>query len=221
MLHNMRVFVLIGDLVGSRRSASRSIAQADLETALRATSRVIPPVDRLESTVVDEFQGVYADLSAATLAALLVRLNLPESMDARCGLGVGEREVFDAGRRPMLQDGEAWWAARAALESLADPARRSRRTAYDDRYAVGAAGPAPLVNAFLLTRDALVDRLNDRSQRMLRRSLEGASQHQIAAEEQISDSAVSQAFAKGVSAIRDAQHMLSSLSAPSSSAVVS
>jgi hypothetical protein len=45
---------------------------------------------------------------------------------------------------------------------------------------------------------------------MLRRSLEGAGQHQIAVEEGISDSAVSQAFAKGVSAVRDAQRMIAS-----------
>lgn len=204
----MTVYVLIGDLVGSRRSASRSAAQAELATALRATSAVVPPVDRLEPTVGDEFQGVYADVGSASLAALLVRLALPEPMDARCGIGVGEREVFDATKTPMLQDGEAWWSARAALATLDEPTARSRRTAYDDRHAPGVAGSAALVNAFLLTRDALVDRLNDRSRRMLRRTLEGASQHQIAAEEQISDSAVSQAFAKGVSAVRDAQRML-------------
>jgi SatD family protein len=211
----MMVFTLIGDLVGSRRSTSRSAAQTDLEAALRATSAVVPPVDRLEATVGDEFQGVYADLGQATLASLLVRLNLPAPMDARCGVGVGEREVYGADRTPMLQDGEAWWGARAALEALSEPLGRSRRTAYDDRYAVDAAGPAPLVNAFLTVRDALVDRLNDRSRRMLRRTLEGASQHQIAAAEGISDSAVSQAFAKGVSAVRDAQRMLSPASTPS------
>ena len=105
----MVVFALIGDLVGSRRSTSRSVAQAGLETALRATSAVVPPVDRLETTVGDEFQGVYADLGRATLASLLVRLNLPAPMDARCGIGVGEREVYGADRTPMLQDGEAWW----------------------------------------------------------------------------------------------------------------
>jgi hypothetical protein len=206
----MTVYVLIGDLVGSRRSASRSAAQAELAAALRATSAVVPPVDRLEATVGDEFQGVYAELGSATLAALVVRLALPEPMDARCGIGVGEREVFDAAKTPMLQDGEAWWSARAALSVLDEPTARSRRTAYDDEHAPGVAGPAALVNAFLVTRDALVDRLNDRSRRMLRRSLEGASQHQIATEEQISDSAVSQAFAKGVSAVRDAQRMLAS-----------
>lgn len=210
----MTVYALIGDLVGSRRSASRSAAQTDLVAALRATSALVPPVDRLEPTVGDEFQGVYADLGSATLAALLVRLTLPPAMDARCGIGVGEREVFDAGTTPMLQDGEAWWSARAALLALDEPTARGRRTAYDDRHAPSGAAPASLVNAFLLTRDALVDRLNDRSRRMLRRSFEGASQHQIAAEEEISDSAVSQAFAKGVSAVRDAQRMLAVSSSP-------
>lgn len=211
----MMVFALIGDLVGSRRSTSRSVAQAGLETALRATSVLVPPVDRLETTVGDEFQGVYADLGQAVLASLLVRLNLPAPMDARCGVGVGEREVYGADRTPMLQDGEAWWSARAALDTLGGGSARSCRTAYDDRYAVGAAGPAELVNAFLIVRDGLVDRLNDRSRRMLRRSLEGASQHQIATEESISASAVSQAFAKGVSAVREAQRMLSPSQTPS------
>jgi len=211
MLQSMVVFALIGDLVGSRRSASRADAQAGLQAALEATSAICPPLDRLEPTVGDEFQGVYADLGAATAAAMLVRLALPGSMDARCGVGSGEREVFDAARRPLLQDGSAWWGARAALEALGDAAQRARRTAYDDRYAEGAAGPAELVNAYLLTRDALLDRLNERSQRMLLRALQGATQHQIAAEEAISDSAVSQAFAKGVSAVRDAQSMLQSM----------
>jgi hypothetical protein len=206
----MVVFAVIGDLVGSRTSGARSAVQAGLEAALRATSAAVPPVDRLETTVGDEFQGVYADLGRAALATLLIRSHLPAPMDARCGIGVGERDVFDAHRTPMLQDGEAWWSARAALDVLGEPSARSRRTAYDDRFAVGAAGPAELVNAFLVTRDALVDRLNDRSLRMLRRSLEGAGQHQIAAEEGISDSAVSQAFAKGVSAVRDAQRMIAS-----------
>lgn len=200
------VYAVIGDLVGSRRSASRSEVQVGLRAALEATSAVVPPVDRLEATVGDEFQGVYADLAQATLAALLVRLHLSGTLDARCGVGVGEREVYGADRIPMLQDGPAWWSARAALEAL-DRGARSRRTWFDGGDIVSA-GEATVVNAYLLTRDALVDRLNDRSRRMLRRALAGASQREIAVEEEISESAVSQAFAKGVSAVRDAQQML-------------
>ncbi|HEU5484018.1 MAG TPA: SatD family protein [Microlunatus sp.] len=204
------IFAVIGDLVGSRRSASRGHAQAALHEALAGASAVVAPIDRLEPTVGDEFQGVYATLGGATLAALLVRLHLPEPVDARCGIGVGAREVFDTDRTPMLQDGPAWWSARAAIEALDEPGPRSRRTWFDGGEVFRAADAA-LVNAFLLTRDALVDRLNDRSRRMLRRALAGASQREIAAAEQISESAVSQAFAKGVGAIRDAQQMLATI----------
>jgi hypothetical protein len=167
----------------------------------------MPPVDRLEPTVGDEFQGVYATLGEATSAALLVRLHLPEPVDARCGIGVGAREVFDTDRTPMIQDGPAWWSARAAIEALDEAGPKSRRTWFDGGEVYRPADVA-VVNAFLLTRDALVDRLNDRSRRMLRSVLAGASQREIAVAEDISESAVSQAFAKGVSAVRDAQHML-------------
>ena len=145
MLQSMVVvFALIGDLVGSRpvdlevrrrRPASRRLC------ARRA--RWSRPLDRLEPTVGDEFQGCTPTSVRRRLASLLVRLNLPAPMDARCGIGVGEREVFGADRTPMLQDGEAWWGARAALEALGEPPGRSRHTAYDDRYAVGAGGTGP------------------------------------------------------------------------------
>lgn len=206
-------YALIGDLVGSRRASPRAAVQTALQEALEQASAVVPPVDRLEPTVGDEFQGVYASVAEATLAALLVRLHLADAGDARCGIGVGEREVYGADRTPMLQDGPAWWSARSAIESLDHPGARSRRTWFDGGAVVAAAEAATL-NAFLLTRDALVDRLNDRSRRMLRRTLAGASQREIAEAEGISESAVSQAFAKGVSAVRDAQHML--LTSPAS-----
>ena len=200
-------YAVIGDLVGSRRTGSRAGAQAALHDALAQASAVVAPVDRLEPTVGDEFQGVYTSSGQATLAALLVRLHLPEPLDARCGIGVGEREVFDPDRTPMLQDGPVWWSARAAIEALDEPGARTRRT-WLDGGGIATVDEVAMTNAFLLARDALVDRLNDRSRRMLRRALAGDSQRAIAAAEEISESAVSQAFAKGVSAIRDAQQML-------------
>jgi DNA-binding CsgD family transcriptional regulator len=205
------VFALVGDLVGSRRVASRPTVQKALTSALIATSRLVPPVDRLEATVGDEFQGVYPSFSAAALAALVVRLRLAGTVDTRCGIGAGDREVFAAERTPMLQDGSAWWSARAALDSLSAPTNRLRRTWYDAQYAAGLGPPAQLANAYLTTRDALVDRLNQRSWTMLLLALEGRSQREIALAEAVSESAVSQAFARGVGAVRDAQHMLTTL----------
>lgn len=196
------VVTVIGDLVASRRSTSRAGTQRALAAALATTREVVPVLDRLEPTVGDEFQGAFTHLADAALATLLVRLLLGSDGDARCGIGIGRREVFDADRIPMLQDGPAWWSARAALDELGAPARRLQRTWFDPGDSDLPAGP---VNAFLLTRDALVDRLNARSRSMLVAALRGSSQKDIAHDEGVSESAVSQAFARGVGAVREAQ----------------
>jgi hypothetical protein len=158
-------------------------------------------VQPLQATVGDEFQGAYPSLGRATRAALLVRLSLLPDVDVRCGIGFGEATVLDGTRTPLLQDGPAWWAAREALSSMGRPRRSSVRTWY--------VGPgADLANAHLLCRDALVDRLRERGWRMLRLSLTGATQQRIAELEGISKSAVSQQFARGITAVRDAQDLL-------------
>jgi hypothetical protein len=160
-----------------------------------------PGLQELESTVGDEFQGAYSDPRQAARVALLVRLAMLPAVDVRCGIGEGEAETFDAARRPRLQDGPAWWAAREALERMATPRRSSLRT-----WLVG--GGSDDLNARLMCRDALVDRLNDRGRRMLALALRGHSQQEIAAIEGVSKSAVSQAFARGITAVRDAEDLV-------------
>jgi len=195
------VFALIGDLIGSRRLEDRAAVQRQFGEALAAIDRELPGAQRLEVTVGDEFQGAYESLGDAARAALLVRLTLLPGVDVRCGIGHGETTVFDEARTPLLQDGPAWWAARSAIESMAAPRRASVRTWF--------VGPDDaLANAFLLCRDSLVDRLSDRGRRMLRLSLLGESQQRIAEVEQVSKSAVSQQFARGISAVRAAQDLL-------------
>ncbi|HEV7205630.1 MAG TPA: SatD family protein [Jatrophihabitans sp.] len=207
------VFTLIGDLVGSRRVASRAAVQDALAVALVDAARLVPPVDRLEATVGDEYQGVFSSLGDATLAALLVRLNLGGTVDTRCGIGLGEREVFRADRTPMLQDGPAWWSARAAIDALGVPANRLRRTWFDAGDVAATAPAAGLVNAYLATRDALVDRMNARARSVLLLAVAGRTQREIAQAEGVSESAVSQVMARGVGAVRDAQAMLTELDA--------
>lgn len=192
---------LIGDLVGSRELVDRAGAQRRLAEALDEVTGLLDPAQRLETTVGDEFQGAFDDVGTATQAALLVRLAMLPEVDVRCGLGHGEVTVHDARSTPLLQDGPGWWAAREALEELARPRRSAARTWF--------AGPdAERVNAFLLTRDALVDRLGERGLRLLAASLRGATQSDIATAEGISKSAVSQHFARGVGAVRDAQALV-------------
>lgn len=192
---------LIGDMVGSRDLPDRAGVQRRLAETLDEVTALLEPAQRLETTVGDEFQGAFHDVGTATLAALLVRLALLPEVDVRCGLGHGEVTVHDAVRSPLLQDGPGWWAARAALEELARPRRSAARTWYEGPDRGG-------VNAFLLTRDALVDRLGERGLRLLAASLRGATQSDIAVSEGISRSAVSQQFARGVGAVRDAQALM-------------
>ncbi len=192
------MYAVIGDLVGSRDVADRTAVHEALLAALAAANDLVASEQRLEPTVGDEFQGAYAGLADATHALLVVRLRLLPLVDVRAGLGQGEARTIDETRTPRIQDGPAWWAAREALEHLGRPRNAGQRTWFsgDD---------AAATNAYLLCRDGLVDRLSERGHRMLLLALGGATQREIAAAEDVSPSAVSQAFARGIGAIRDAE----------------
>ncbi len=194
------MFALIGDLVGSREVADRSAVHDALLEALAAANQQVPAEQHLEPTVGDEFQGAYAGLVDAAHAALVVRLHLLPMVDVRAGLGEGDARTLDETRTPRIQDGPAWWAAREALEHLGRPRNGSLRTWY-----VGDGSSQE--NAYLTCRDSLVDRLSERGHRMLALALAGRSQREIAAAEGISPSAVSQAFARGIAAVRDAESL--------------
>ena len=196
----VELFALIGDVVGSRVLPDRAAAQEKIGATLREVSEQLKPAQALEATVGDEFQGAFATLGQAVSATFLVRLALLPEIDIQYELDHGELTIHDASRSPVLQDGPAWWAARDALVWLAGPRRSSRRTRY--------IGPDEgRVNAYLATRDALVDRLGDTSVRMLALGLQGRSQKEIAERLGVTPSAVSHQFARGVGALREA-HLL-------------
>lgn len=211
------VFTVIGDVVGSRKLKNRARAQqAIIDTLARVTSTVAL-AQRLEPTFGDEIQGGFATVADATLATLLIQLELhrlacpsarsdapaepaPELIVMRFGIGKGDVRVFELESQPIRQDGPGWHAARDAIDSLG----KKSGARYVGPASAGWPEPAA-VNAFLVARDGLVDTLNHRQRRMLLFALHGESQKAIAEREGISESAVSQAFAKGVSAVRDAQ----------------
>ena len=194
------VVTVIGDLVGSRRSPDRAQLQRWLGESLSEVNANVATVQAFEPTVGDEFQGTCPTVADATVAALLVRLALRGRGDVRCGIGVGEVTVHDETRTPLLQDGPGWWAARDAIETV-ERARGSRRTWY--------VGPgAGTINAYLLCRDQVVARLNDRGARMLRLALLGHSQRDIAEREGVYPSAVSQQFSRGITTVLEAHRLM-------------
>lgn len=176
---------VIGDVVGSRRAPDRRALHRQLDAALATAGFAF--------TVGDEFQGTHPSVGAAIDAALTVRLAVAPEIDIRFGIGWGAVTVLDPDTG--IQDGPGWWAAREAIEWTAAAQRQPGlalvRTAY--RSARDTVGPdADAVNAALLCRDHLLGSLDDRSLRILKGLLSDRTKKDIAAEEGISASAVSQ-----------------------------
>lgn len=186
------VATLIGDVVGSRSTASRPALHARMLDLL-AEANAERPLVPLRITVGDEFQGCFADLGGALRAVRVLRLAGLPDVDLRFGIGWGQVAVLQ--EEPRVEDGPGWWAAREAIEAVADDAtragRRLTRSAY--RCAEGAAGPSvPAVNAALLLRDQVIGGLSPRSLSVVRGLLGGRTQGEIAGDLAVSASAVSQ-----------------------------
>lgn len=206
MTSSSRVVAVIGDLVGSRRQASRSDVQAALAVALRQANDVVPAVQPLEDTIGDEFQGAYDTIEAACLAALLVRLALPEELDSRVGIGVGSIEIVGESRYGLTQDGPAWWSAR---EAIVDVKSGERRVPGLRTQVAGSQEGRGWMNAYLLNRDAIVTRFDARQRRLALGVLTGLTRTQLAETEGISASAVSQSLRRsGASALIESVQVL-------------
>ncbi len=209
---------LLGDVVASRGAADRRALHHELEEALSLVNSAVPALSDLRVTVGDEFQGRYDTIGGALEAALRTRLELLPRIDVRLGIGRGPVQVLDEARG--LEDGPGWWAARAAIvevEAISTrAATRSLRTAYVLPGAIGGHGERTrtpeerAVNAALITRDALIGALDERSLRILRALMRAdATQAEIAELEGISPSAVSQRIRTGgIGAILDSHKLL-------------
>ncbi|RFA11192.1 hypothetical protein B7R54_09770 [Subtercola boreus] len=199
----MRVAVIV-DLVDSRRIADRAAVQHLLERAFATVNRAVGHVEPFAATLGDEFQAVFASVTDALEATLLARLAMPEGLDCRFGLGRGEIRAVGTGLTGVLQDGSAWWAARAAIDEAhrrADGQTVTLRSWYRGDGETSFTDAA--INAYLLGRDYIVGGMSDRERRLALGSWLGRSQSVLAEQEQISQSAVSQSLRRaGVTALR-------------------
>ncbi|MDQ4215867.1 SatD family protein [Microbacterium sp. ASV81] len=195
---------VIADIVGSRRLPDRSEAQRTFERVVAQAEFDLPlAVEPLQATAGDELQGRYATLDAALASLLLVQLALPAGHELRFGIGVGAIRAIDgggSGAAPRLQDGPAWWAARAAIDTV--HARQQRAVPTSRIWIVGAPEEdarmhttIDVANAYALARDELVMRMSPRERRLVYGRSLGRTQAELAGDEGISQSAVSQALA--------------------------
>lgn len=190
---------LIADIVRSRDLPDRSAAQAAIFEAFSQAENLDAPVSPVWSTVGDEFQLVLPTVGAAVRTTVVVRLALPDGVDLRFGLGLGETWEVDSQGASTIQDGPGWWAARRAI----DEAHRRQDTGspYLRSWFVDSSEPPALtvermINAHLLLRDMTVSAMNPRQRRIALGTLLGRTQSELAAAEGITQSAVSQNLAR-------------------------
>jgi len=192
---------MIGDVVSSRTHPDRPGLQVLLAEALEKVNRSGPVLQPLHLTLGDEFQGIVSTLPAAVRLGIDVRLELLP-VEVRIGIGVGPFHIFDPVAAPVAQDGPAWWAARAAVDTAkALAGRPAGRHVRSWVQALDADGSEParcseavaVVNAYLGLQDFLLSTMRPRQLRLLAATLRGEPQREIAAREGITQSAVSQA----------------------------
>lgn len=216
------VAAVIVDIVGSRRIADRAAAQRAIDEALQRLTDDGPAADvPLHPIVGDEMQGVYSHRDAALQATLLFQLALPDGVECRFGVGLGETQMIPSAAGG-ISEGPAWWAGRAAIEevealaSRTVPSARTRvATSADAAESSSAvlrregADELRMVNAYLLARDQLVAGMSERTRRLTRGRCLDITQRELAASEGITQSAVSQALStSGAAAVVEGFQLL-------------
>lgn len=199
------VIAVLADIVGSRQLDDRSSAQRILDDTIRRVEEYLPLAHQpLTPTVGDEQQGVYLALDDAMVSLLMIQLALPDGIAFRFGIGIGDVRAVDS-VHGELADGPGWYAARTAIDTV--HGRESRTVPRTRTWIVGAPGQDEVMdsviaaaNAYLLVRDELVVAMTERERRLTYGRLIGRSQHELAAEEGISQPSVSKSLRSAGSA---------------------
>ena len=210
-------YAVIADIVGSRTLTNRADAQGIFEAALERASEGLALLQAPYSTVGDEFQAVAYTLEDALLLTLRAQLLLPSQLQLRFGIGAGRIEEFASGvhrqvpargrgaESAALQDGSAWWAARAAInrahdvQDASNPFIRTWFMAHASVESEFSSHCQTCINAMLSLRDHSILKLSARHRRITASLLLGKTQVEIARAEKLSQQAISD-FARGTGA---------------------
>ena len=210
-------YAVIADIVGSRTLTNRADAQRIFEAALERASEGLALLQAPYPTVGDEFQAVAYTLEDALLLTLRAQLLLSPQLQLRFGIGAGRIEEFASGvhrqapargrgaESAALQDGSAWWAARAAINRAHDvqdssnPFIRTWFMAHASVESEFSSHCQTCINAMLSLRDHSILKLSARHRRITASLLLGKTQVEIARVEKLSQQAISD-FARGTGA---------------------
>ena len=147
----------------------------------------------------DEFQALYADAASAFEATLLLRLWLPEGLDTRFGIGAGSYRTISTGpttSRTALPGGRLARPSTSRRRSRSGATRRcAPGTASSDDAGDGFPDQQTAC-AYLISRDYIVGKMRPSTRAMLRGSLVGQTQTELAKELGITQGTVSSAMRK-------------------------
>jgi hypothetical protein len=163
-----------------------------LDAAHSWVNERVAAVQPLRPTIGDEFQGIYRNVSSALEAALFLRLFLRGTYDLRFGIGWGEVLTAAPERAPMAQSGAGWWAAREAVEAVAELAK-GRGWPRSIRTRVVGLGDSldAAVNALAICQDQVLSKMDRKDCRLAIGMFEGERQSDLAESLAISQSEVS------------------------------
>jgi hypothetical protein len=182
---------VIGDVIGSRSAPDQTELLDAVAEALEWANRQVPAAQPLRPTVGDEFQGAFAALPSALLATLLLRLRLWERCEVRFGVGRGE--ITRSARPEAGQSGSAWWNARLAIDHVVSI--ESGRKGFPDGIRTSLVGGQPdmtaAVNAFLVSRDQILARMDAKDARIALALFTNETQSVVARDLGITQSTVS------------------------------
>jgi hypothetical protein len=223
------VFVVVGDVVASRRILDTAALLRGLQAGLDRVNEDVDGALPLTLVVRDEFHGVYDTLSHALEAALRLRLYAgdlvldttdgePEPVDVRVGLGAGDAVVGNTG----TPSGTAWFHARDA-KHLAQELPGKAKWPPSLRTVCRSDDPGfeALVNAYLICQDQLLARMDTRDRRALRGLLDGERQVDVADDLGVTQPAIARRVKdRGALALHRSLQALALVTDPSSTSTI-
>ena len=204
---------LLGDVINSREFVDQGKLFHSIQEGLNWLNEQLKPNQPAQLMTGDEFQVAYNDVSSALLASTLISLRLVDTCRFRFGIGAGSI-IADHRYSPAAQSGTAWWRAREAIDEIKSIQKTAKRwpASLNTRFVGDGGDEDHYINAFLICRDQILNRLDSKDARITLGLFLNESQSDLSRELQINQPTISsRQRANGPSALLRAHESLSRL----------